>query len=134
MIGAALVVASGVGVGTAAALGAFHAEPPTDRRTAHCYTTASLSDPTNHEDFAVATGGNPSLHDAATSALDVCRGGWLQGRYSTTDPEIALDPKPPPWNYPVPPLVACVLKNGQVGVFPGRAATCQRLGLKVAKL
>lgn len=134
VIGAAVVVASGVGIGTAVALGAFSSAPPTDRRIAHCYTTANLSDPSNHEDFAVASGGNPSLRDAASSALDICRGGWLQGRYSAEDPKIALNPKPPPWHYPVPPLIACVLKNGQVGVFPGQAATCQQLGLSVAEL
>jgi len=133
-VGTAVVVASGVGIGAAAALGAFRSAPPTDRRIAHCYTTASLSDRTNHEDFAVASGGNPSLRDAASSAMDICRGAWLQGRYSGTDPKIALDPKPPPWHYPVPPLVACVLKNGQVGVFPGNAATCQQLDLAVAQL
>ena len=131
---AAAVVAGGVGVGTAAALGAFRSAPPTDRLVARCYTTDSLDDPTNHEEFMVATGGHPSLRDAASSALDICRGGWSQGRYSASDPKVLLDPKPPPWDYPVPPLVACVLKNGEVGVFPGPDATCQQLGLAVAEL
>ncbi len=30
---------------------------------------------------------------------------------------------------PVPDLVACVLKNGAVGVFPGDDQTCFELGL-----
>lgn len=131
---AAVAVAGGVGVGTAAALGAFRSAPPTDRHIARCYTTDSLRDPINHEEIIVATGGNPSLRDAASSALDICRGGWLQGRYSETDPKVALNPKPAPWDYPVPPLVACVLDGGQVGVFPGTDATCQELGLAVAEL
>ena len=134
---AAAVVASGVGVGAAAALGAFRSEPPTDRRIARCYATDSLIEKHNFEEIGVAVGaggGNPSLRDAASSALDICRGGWLQGRYSATDPEVVLNPKPPPWNYPVPPLVACVLESGQVGVFPGTEATCEGLGLAVAEL
>lgn len=125
---------SGVGLGTAAAFGLFSS--PTDRRIANCYTTADLHDPTNREDFSVATSPNedPTLHDAAASALDICAGGWQQGRFSTTDPMISLDPKPPPWNYPIPRLVACVLPSGAVGVFPGDDTTCTRLGLPIAQL
>lgn len=121
---------SGVGLGTAAALGLFAS--PTDRRIAYCYTTADLHDPTNREDFSVATSPqdtNPSLHDAAASALDICAGGWQQGRFSATDPKISLDPKAPPWNHPIPHLVACVLPNGAVGVLPGSVNTCTDLGL-----
>lgn len=123
------------GLGTAAAFGAFSA--PTDRRIAYCFTTADLNDPANREEFTVATAPNdtnPSLRDAAASALDICAGGWQQGRFSATNPKISLDPKPAPWNYPVPPLVACVLPNGSVGVFPGDTTTCASLGLPTAML
>ncbi|HEY3737774.1 MAG TPA: hypothetical protein VGL26_10050 [Jatrophihabitans sp.] len=131
----AAVLAAGVGVGSAAAAGAFRSAPPTDRRIAHCYTTASLTDPHNHEDFTVASDGtNPSLPDAASHAMDICTGGWLQGRYSSTDPKVLLDPKPAPWNYPLPHLIACVLPSGEVGVFPGTVTTCTELGLDVAQL
>ncbi len=134
--GIAFVLVGGAGVGTAAALGLLSPKPPADRRIAHCYTTDSLTSPDNREDVTVATGsaGNPSLRDAASSAVDICRGGWQQGRYSEGGTKILLDPQPPPWNYPVPPLVACVLKSGEVGVFPGDSTTCQNLGLPVAKL
>jgi hypothetical protein len=137
VVATAAIVASGVGVGTAAALGVFRSAPPTDRHIAHCYTTADINDPSNHEDIAVGVGtggGNPSLRDAATAALDICRGGWMQGRYRATDPKILLDPKSSPWDYPVPHLTVCVLKSGQVGVFPGTEATCAELGLPVAEL
>jgi len=130
-LGAAITVLAGAGAGTAAALGLF-AAPPTDRGIAHCYTTADLNDPNNHTDFAVMQTPSdtaPSLHDAAASALDICRGGWLQGRFSATDPKIVRTPQAPPWNYPVPPLVACVLPSGQVGVFPGPSETCGNLSL-----
>lgn len=131
----ATVGLSAAGLGTAAALGAF--TPPTDRRVASCFTTVDLHDPANREDFAVATSpddSNPSLHDAAASALDICAGGWQQGRFSATDPKISLDPKPAPWDYRVPSLVACVLPDGTVGVFPGDATTCASLDLPTAEL
>lgn len=134
LVTVAAVVALSVSV-TAAALGVFSA-PPTDRRIAYCYTTADLHDPTNHLDITVATpaGGSPSEHDAAAEALDICQGAWMQGRLSATDPKVLLDPKPAPWNYPIPQLVVCVLDSGEVGVFPGQAGTCGSLGLPVAKL
>jgi hypothetical protein len=137
IVAAAVTLSGGIGVGTAAALGAFSSEPPTDRRVAYCYVTDALSGHGNREDIGVATstgGRNPSLRDAATSALDICRGGWQQGRYSSTDGTISLNPKPPPWNYPVPPLVPCVLPSGEVGVFPGTDVVCQQLGLPVAEI
>lgn len=135
----ALVIAmvlglTGAGVGTAGALGVFSA-PPTDRRVAHCYPTAELGD--ERMDFAVAPppdGSNPSLVDAATSALEICAGAWMQERLSPEEPRVRLDPGPPPWDNPVPPLVACVLESGEVGVFPGGTDLCGQLELPVAKI
>jgi len=132
--GLSVLLAGGIGVGAAAALGVF-SEPPPDRSTAHCFTTDDLHDRTNHEDFMVANKGSAIREtDAASKAMEICAGGWQQGRYSATDPKILLDPKPGPANSPVPPLVACVLRNGQVGVFPGDEQTCHKLGLPVAEI
>lgn len=135
IIACGVVCAAGVGVGTAAAFGAFSA-PPTDRSVAYCFTTADLHDPTNHEDVTVALPpGQKKLteHDAAASAIEICADAWKQGRYSATDPKITIPPKPLPWTYPVPPLVACILPSGQVAVFPGTEATCTTLGLPEAE-
>lgn len=136
VIGAAAVGLLGAGIGTAAALGAFSSAPPTDRRGAVCFATADLSHPANHFEFGIAVppGTNPTIGDAARAATDICRGAWQQGRLSGTPPFVSEDPKPAPWNYPVPPLVVCVLKSGQVGVFPGTTETCKALGLPVAEL
>lgn len=135
ILACAVVGIGGVGVGTAAAFGVFSA-PPTDRNMGHCYATADLSDPHNHSDFMVALPpgeAQTTLNDAASQAMDICTGAWMQGMLSTTDPKLR-EPQPPPWNRPVPPLIVCVLPSGQVGVFPGDKTTCARLGLPVAEL
>ena len=125
---------SGIGVGTAAALGWLSA-PPSDRRIAHCYTTAALGDPSNVLDVSVAANGaNPTIPDAARTAMDICSGAWLQGRLSATDPKVSLDPQPPPWDRPIPQLVACVLASGELGILPGQESTCNQLGLAVAEI
>lgn len=134
VIVAVAVGALGAGVGTAAALGVF--ESPTDRTIAHCYATADLHEPNNHMNFAVAapSGGNPSLHDAANSALEICTGAWQQGRLSTTPPYVTRPSPDATPGHPVPTLIACVLPSGQVGIFPGSEQTCLELDLHPARL
>lgn len=131
---AGIVAALAIGVGTAAAFGVF-STPPTLRDIAHCYTTVDLDDPTNHNDFAVALDfDQPDLTaDAAAMALDICAGGWAQGRFSDTDPKIT-DPQGTRTDYPVPPLTACVLDDGSVAVFPGTEEVCNDLGIANALL
>ncbi len=135
VIAASVVVLFGVGAGTAAALGVFSAEP-TDRRIAVCYATASLDQDDNHLDVIVANdaGDDPSERDAASSAIDICAGGWHQGRLTSTPPYTSEEPMAAPWDREVPLLVACVLSTGQVGVFPGSTYTCTALGLPIAEL
>lgn len=133
LVTAGILAAGGLGVGTAAALGAF-STPPADRNVAHCYTTADLDDPTNHNSFAVAVtaDSDASTGDAATAAMETCSYWWAVGRFTpgvTTFPE-HVDPGPT--THPVPPLVACVLDNGQVAIIPGDPATCERLGIPSA--
>lgn len=130
-----VVVTGGASVGTAAALGLFSAKP-TDRKFATCYATDDVNGKDNHLDITVATGGdgNASEKDAANSAMDICTGAWQQGRLSATDVKVHEDPQSPPWNRKVPPLIACVLPSGQVGIFPGTSQTCRDLGLLIAEL
>lgn len=130
----AVIAAGGIGVGTAAALGVFSA-PPTDRSMVHCFATADLHDPGNHTDEVIALppGADQPLGDIASQALEICASDWQQGRFSTTDPKVR-PPQPQVSNGPVPPLIACVLDNGQVGVFPGQEGTCASLGLPLAIL
>jgi len=135
-ITAGVLVTAGAGVGTAAAFGMF-SQAPADRGIAHCYATADLDDPNNHTDFMVAVkplGEHPNgVGDAAAAAMEVCTGGWAQGRFSVTDPKVS-DPHPNRTDFPVPPLVACVLPDGTVGVFPGDARTCAILEIPQALL
>lgn len=128
-ITAGVITTAAIGVGTAAAFGVF-STPPTLRDIAHCYTTVDLDDPDNHNDFAVALDfdhPNPTA-DAAALALEICTGGWAQGRFSDTDPKI-IDPQSTRTDYPVPPLTACVLDDGSVAVFPGGEQVCTDLGI-----
>ncbi len=124
----------GIGAGTAAAFGAFDS-PVTDHGTAHCYTTADLGRPDNHIDFGVAVAANSStaIGDAAAQAMTICTVQWAKGRFSlerATFPDDATGTA----DHPVPPLVVCVLDNGQVAVFPGTDAVCTSLGLGKAIL
>ncbi len=136
LVAAVVVATAGAGIGTAAALGVFSA-PPSERGIAHCYATVDLDDPSNHTDFMVAVTPQErdadGVGDAAAAALEVCSGGWAQGRFSATDPKVS-DPHPSRTDFPVPHLVACVLPGGSVGVFPGDDRTCAVLNLPSALL
>lgn len=143
--GIAVVV---VGVGTAAAW-VGRAEP-TVRDSARCFAIAT----TEFDDFDASDGaffditylsdpvpgveGNPS-DQTAEHALEVCAHTWRIGGITATKPyQRDLDPwyvdfeGPEPPTYPVPNLVACVLPDGQVGVFPN--TDCAALGLPEADL
>lgn len=63
--------------------------------------------------------------DSATQALEICSAEWSQGIIVSTFPYVGEPTSVP---QPVPPLVACVLPNGEVGVFP-TTQTCEELGL-----
>jgi hypothetical protein len=117
--GVVAVVAAGGGVGVAAALGAFRA---TDTSTAFCYSSLTLD---NRDRTEYATEGN-----AAGRGLEICAKYWQSGALQTGRP---VDPQllPTGGNHPVPDLVACVLPDGRVGIFPGTAPDCGRLGLPV---
>jgi hypothetical protein len=134
LIATGVLVTAGAGVGTAAAFGVF-SQAPADRSIAHCYATVDLDDPGNHTDFMLAVDPKEihpgGVGDAAAIAMEVCEGGWAQGRFSATDPKVS-DPHPTRADFPVPPLVACVLPDGSVGVFPGDPRTCAILELPQA--
>jgi hypothetical protein len=143
--GIAVLVA---GVGTAAAW-VGRAEP-TVRDSARCFAIAT----TQFDDFDASDGaffdvtylsdpvpgveGNPS-DQTAEHAVEVCAHTWRIGGIAATKPyQRDLDPwyvdfeGPEPATHPVPDLVACVLPDGQVGVFPD--TDCGALGLPDADL
>ena len=137
-----------VGVGTAAAW-VGRAEP-TVRDSARCFAIATnefddfdasgeaFLDITYLSDPVPGLEGNPS-DQTAEHALEVCAHTWRIGGIAATKPyQRDLDPwyvdfeGPEPATYPVPDLVACVLPDGQVGVFPD--TDCAALGLPDADL
>jgi hypothetical protein len=143
--GIAVLVA---GVGTAAAW-VGRAEP-TVRDSARCFAIATTEfDDFNASDEAFlditclsdpvpGVEGNPT-DQTADQALEVCAHTWRIGGIASTKPyQRDLDPwyvdfeGPEPPTYPVPDLVACVLPDGQVGVFPN--TDCSALALPEADL
>ena len=122
LVTGALVVAGG---GTAAAIAMF--SPATDTATGYCYARANLDESaTNRVEYAAA--GTPDRPgDASSVALDVCAAYWRSGVFNGG----VVDSQRPPagGDDAVPDLVACVLPDGKVGVFPGDPAICHRLGL-----
>ncbi|MEO9010751.1 MAG: sigma-70 family RNA polymerase sigma factor [Nakamurella sp.] len=134
MIVGSVVMLTSAGFGTAAALGVFSARVA-DRSIAHCYATTDVDGVGNHFDLTVAEkpGAAISERDAATIARDICRGAWQDGSLSAYIPYLrdSLTTESPE-NNPVPALTACVLQNGQVGIFPGDIATCGQMDLAIA--
>jgi hypothetical protein len=120
------------------------------RDSARCFAIAT----TQFDDFDASDGaffdvtylsdpvpgveGNPS-DQTAEHAVEVCAHTWRIGGIAATKPyQRDLDPwyvdfeGPEPATHPVPDLVACVLPDGQVGVFPD--TDCGALGLPDADL
>ena len=66
--------------------------------------------------------------DTASNALDICTMLWRDDYLESTPPYAANGENAP---QPVPPLIACVLPNDEVGVFPADepSRTCDGLGL-----
>lgn len=99
MVGVALAAA----VATAAAL-LVATRRPTHVSSVGCYAAAATDAATT---VVSATGANP---------VDPCRQLWASG---DMDPDVTSPAE-------VPPLVACVLESGAVGVFP--ASSCDQVG------
>jgi hypothetical protein len=104
--------------GTAAAAIAW--ERASVRSQAHCFPFAT----TDFYNPAYGPDTTQSGGDSARSAVDACRATWAAGLLSSTPPYTGSGVPASP-----PPLVACVLPDGVVGVFPGDGATCGKLGL-----
>jgi len=97
-----------------------------------CYSTIS----TNFgDDFPGTSISNAASRDEAAPAVppnivDDCAAAWRIGVLKLNDPHVGAQPS---GDYPVPPLVACVLPSGEAAVFPGPATTSGDLGLPALK-
>lgn len=145
-IGLAALALVGAGAGAAAAY-IWRAEP-TVTEIARCFATSTPADFEDYTksgeaffDIAVLTGdGNQNTTtDTAEHAVEACASAWRRGELSETSPHLLpLDPwyvdftGPKPAEHAVPPLAACVLESGIVGVIPN--TTCAALRLPEADL
>jgi hypothetical protein len=104
---------------------------PSEEVFVRCFAvaTSAFDDPLLSFDVAQADPVDPGVVEQSTAqvATEVCAGVWFRGELSATEPHIP--PVPSGGGSPVPPLQACVLPAGFVGVFPGPAGTCAALGL-----
>lgn len=120
-----------MGAGTATAVVILQPAPVTDHHTARCYQEVS----TNFgDDFPGITVAEAVANDNATDGevrapIQVCAATWEAGAFPVRDYRAYPPPSSPS---PVPELIGCVLPDGTAAVFPGNAATCDRLGLPVA--
>ena len=123
------------GASVAAAYTVLAPQTATVHDSARCYSSVSSNTGSKFPGTTIAAaqpaGGSPA--DSAATAMGVCAGLWERGFLTTAGfaaPDVALGPDgQPPAVHAVPQLVACVLKSGQVAVFPGASTTCGQLGL-----
>ena len=93
-----------------------------------CYSAISSN---FGDDFPGTTISNAATQAQAAPAvpptiIDDCAAAWRIGVLKLDDPHVGAQPS---GDYPVPPLVACVLPSGEAAVFPGPPTTCGDLGL-----
>jgi hypothetical protein len=126
-----LIVVIAVLLSSAAAGIAFlRSAPVTDKRTARCYTQASLGSGETFSGTTIGAPGIPGSTAQVMSAITVCSDLWRQG-FLVPGANGIQRPKPDTSNR-VPPLIACTLRDGLAGIFPGDVNTCATLGLPLA--
>jgi len=123
--------------GTAIAAGSYVAfRQPTEFHYAQCYSSVTAD-----TDFRTTLGiGKAHRADEdvpapvdVINALGSCGNLWSQGVLRKDVPMSVESTFAPGGTAPVPPLVACTLPDGAVGVYPGDESTCQTLGLPSAR-
>jgi hypothetical protein len=128
---AALVAAGG------ATAGVIVLHQPTQRRSVRCFSTTSLDSglPASYAALAQPAGSTQQRAPTINDPIGLCATSWQDGllpRRQDAQPPTRLSRHP----LAVPPLVACILQNGDdrgtIGVFPGKAGTCRELGLPPA--
>jgi hypothetical protein len=116
--------------GTALAYVAFAPARTPVADATRCYSVASLEGG-DGLDFYGTTVGQVKNADGSRSpvkAIEACTLLWQNGMLKLGKHKLG-EPATDGVERPVPPLVACVLKDGTAAVFPGDTDTCQKLGL-----
>lgn len=122
-LAAALVLTTGT-----AATGFFTRSGPADTTLVRCFSTAEPPF-TSGTPGTVEVGygsGAGSVDESAAKAVELCSLAWQEGTL-VVPASIAEGASAGP--VPVPPMQACVLPDGFVGVFPGDPTVCLQLGL-----
>lgn len=127
----AALAATVVGGGLAVALSKLR---PSEPAMVRCFAVATtdFDNPGLGFDLGIAAAPGGTAPSTAAQGLDQCGQVWFRGELSTSEPHLPTDF--PGGGQPIPHLVACVLPEGFVGVFPGPAGTCAALGLPEADL
>ena len=121
--------------GTAIAAGSYVAfRQPTELRYAQCYSSVTAD--TDYRTTLAIGKAHRADEDVpppveVNNAIGSCGNLWSQGILRKDFP-MSAQPTPAPGTAPVPPLVACTLPDGTVGVYPGDESTCRTLGLPSA--
>jgi hypothetical protein len=117
---ASVVLTAGVGV----AYVAF--APATDHSRVRCYSTAALGSGSSFKGSDISAASSDTNPTPTIAPVDACGAMWRAG---IVQPDGGHGYDPAAAEHSVPALVACVLKGGVAGVFPGDAGTCAKLGL-----
>ena len=103
---------------TSAAVGVAGTATPTELGAAVCYYSADLDKPDNSSSVAFGFKDGEDNVIAAQNLVDACHDSLVRaGKINQADS-----------------VAACVLQNGQIGVFPGPAGICATLHLPMADL
>lgn len=129
----AALLALAISGGTAAAVTLLSPQNPTVRATGRCYARASSNFTSTFPGGSVSVlePNGTGLTDVPSQIISACAALWRQGAIGQPSP--GPDSTRPPADFHVPPLVACVLPDGEAAVFPGQKTTCIRLGIAPMK-
>jgi hypothetical protein len=114
--------------GVAAAGALLAAQPATDRSVGRCYSVISSNFGDDFPGSSMSNAARPgqTAPELPPVALENCAAVWRAGALSAPGTQPVPDAA---GEYPVPPLVACVLPSGEAAVFPGPPSTCASLGI-----
>lgn len=133
------IAAAGAGVLAVAVAGGVvataHWREPQDRDLVTCFAVDDSRPQSELTSMDVMLARDPTEPDAASIAASLCADAWRRGELRSSPPYVVpVDPGASLIEAPTPPLTACILESGSIGVFPGGPGTCSDVGLPEAKI